>query len=125
MCDDPSWVEPIHEFAHDEFRCAIIGGYVYRGSAIPDLQGAYLFSDYCTSRIFALRHDGSAMTELVEWTDELEYVGGTPDLLCSWAVDNEGELYLLDFADGEIFKLEPAPPCLVTRYCDGEPNSVG
>ena len=40
--------------AHGGGKCAVTGGYVYRGSAIPDLQGWYVYGDYCTGEIWAL-----------------------------------------------------------------------
>jgi hypothetical protein len=43
---------------HDEGN-AIIGGYVYRGSALPSLAGAYVYGDYGSGRIWVLRHDGT------------------------------------------------------------------
>lgn len=124
-CDDPRFVPPIYEYhSHDEGMCAIIGGYVYRGNAIPDLQGAYFFGDHCTGRIFSFRYDGMTMSDFREWTDALE--DGGPDRideLISFGVDNEGELYVID-DDGELWKIVPAP-CAVNSYCMPSPNSAG
>ena len=45
---------PIHEYDHDS-GCSITGGFVYRGQQYPDLQGYYLYSDFCTGHIWILR----------------------------------------------------------------------
>ena len=55
---------PVHEYRHDE-GCSITGGYVYRGSAIPQLDGHYFFSDWCSGFIRSIAPDGSVH----DWTD--------------------------------------------------------
>lgn len=79
-------------------RCAVIGGYVYRGTAIPELQGSYVFSDYCTGRLEVLRLDGDSVTvqELVQVPD-----GAVQSL----AEGTDGELYAL--GDEGVFALRP------------------
>ena len=52
-CSPSGLVLPIHEYGHD-LGCSVTGGYVYRGSALPDLVGRYLFSDYCPGTIWSL-----------------------------------------------------------------------
>ena len=50
-------IDPVFVYPHGDgvpSGCSITGGEVYRGSAIPDLFGAYVFGDYCTSRIWAI-----------------------------------------------------------------------
>ncbi len=78
--------------------CAIIGGVVYRGTAIPWLDGAYLFGDFCTDRIWAL--EGS--TESGWQTHEI-HTGAR--LLTSFAVDGAGEVYLLFHGRHPVMKL--------------------
>ena len=56
-CDRTGLRMPIHTYHHPE-GFAVTGGFVYRGSAIPELCGTYLFADYVTGRIWGLRHDG-------------------------------------------------------------------
>ncbi len=57
-CFSPSFTPPILEYSHDGGRCSVTGGYVYRGLAIPDLYGTYLFGDYCSGEIFGARPGG-------------------------------------------------------------------
>jgi glucose/arabinose dehydrogenase len=47
----PDMVPPVYEYSHDDGGCALTGGYVYRGRAIPALQGAYVFGDFCGGRL--------------------------------------------------------------------------
>lgn len=53
-CMTDGLVPPVAEYANRSPRCSITGGYVYRGAAIPDLQGIYVFGDYCSGEIFGL-----------------------------------------------------------------------
>ena len=50
-CTTTGKTMPIAEYSHDSGRCAVTGGYVYRGRAIPALVGGYLFADYCSGEI--------------------------------------------------------------------------
>jgi hypothetical protein len=52
-------VYPIAEYSHQEGGCSVTGGYVYRGEAVPELEGVYLFGDYCSGRIWATYRDQS------------------------------------------------------------------
>ncbi|HEY8167788.1 MAG TPA: PQQ-dependent sugar dehydrogenase [Candidatus Limnocylindrales bacterium] len=53
---------PIVEYSHANGNCSITGGYVYRGSAYPNLVGQYVFADYCSGRIWTVSHGGSSKT---------------------------------------------------------------
>ncbi len=124
-CGDPSLVLPIHEYPHTEGRCAITGGYVYRGCAIPDLFGTYFYADFCTARIWSFRYDGATVTDFQERTAELGVSQGgfSIDLITSFGQDARGELYLCD-QGGEVFVIEPAGP-VPTSYCNGKTSSQG
>jgi hypothetical protein len=52
-CGDPTFVRPVFEYTHDAGECSITGGYVYRGGAIPQLFGTYVYGDYCMGRLWA------------------------------------------------------------------------
>lgn len=90
---------PIVEYPHSE-GCAVTGGYVYRGEALPELQGTYFLGDYCTGKIWTLRrHDAG------EW--QFHFFMQTPATISSFGDDEAGELYLVDYK-GDIFRLSPA-----------------
>jgi len=84
-----SLTPPVHEYTHSE-GCAVIGGYVYRGSAMPQLVGHYLYSDYCGGWLRSFRWTGQADVDHKEWPGI--YV---PEA-SSFGRDGSGELYLLD-----------------------------
>src|SRR5260370_11918784 len=94
-------LKPIVEHPHSDFR-SLTGGYVYHGKRLKDLVGAYIYGDFDTGRIWALRHDGKKVTfhqELVS----------TPRRIVSWAEDNAGQLYFVDFMGGQLHLLLPGP----------------
>lgn len=93
---------PLAEHNHADFR-SITGGYVYRGSRLPELRGAYVYGDYDTGRVWALRYDGRR----VAWQQELV---DTPLRIVDFCEDRAGEIYLVDFMGGVIYELAPAPP---------------
>ncbi len=100
-CDKTGLLPPVFDYATGSGgTCAVTGGFVYRGSAIPDLRGAYVFSDYCSGEIYALRADKGILTEQ-------ETIAETDLNVSSLAQDNTGELYALDLAHGGIYKLVP------------------
>jgi glucose/arabinose dehydrogenase len=98
--DRREMVFPVHTYEHDGSVCAVTGGYAYRGSRIADLAGAYLFADFCTGEIQALRRSD----ERVEGPVGL---GPVVPLLSSFGEDAEGELYVLSLA-GEVLRVVPA-----------------
>jgi glucose/arabinose dehydrogenase len=87
---------PVHEYGHDE-GCSVTGGRVYRGAAIPELDGLYFYSDWCGGWLRSFRWDGSVATEHTEWLTGLGQVN-------SFGVDSEGELYVLTW-EGEIGRI--------------------
>lgn len=95
-------IPPIYVYDHTGGACAVIGGYVYRGSAIRDLAGVYIFGDYCTGEVRGLL----ARRGIVIDTTPLG-----PDLgessLTAFGQDDQGELYVVD-SGGSISRLVPA-----------------
>ena len=86
-------VSPVFEYSHDDGGCVVTGGYVYRGAAIPALTGAYVFGDFCTGRIEALRvRDGHVVDR---WS-----LGPTLPNLSSFGQDAAGELYAMSLSGG-------------------------
>ena len=84
---------------------AIIGGVVYRGKAIPDFVGTYLFGDHSTQEMFTLAFDpGTGVA-----TDQ-KLVDAPAARWVSFAEDNDGEVYAVALEQGQIYKLLPAAP---------------
>ncbi|PZC47280.1 MAG: Glucose/arabinose dehydrogenase, beta-propeller fold [Chloroflexi bacterium] len=96
-CDQTGLQLPVVTYGR-EHGCSITGGYVYRGERLPSLQGAYVYGDFCSGKIWSLRYDGSVVTEHHLLIDS--------DLqITSFAQDSDGDLYVLS-RDSGIFRLE-------------------
>ena len=93
-------VFPAYEYFHDGSVCAVTGGYVYRGEAIPGLRGAYVFGDFCRGRIEAIHLRNGSATEPVR-------LGPVVPNLASFGQDADGELYALSLS-GDVYRLVPA-----------------
>jgi uncharacterized repeat protein (TIGR03806 family) len=96
--------KPVVEHDHNEFRC-IVGGYVYHGKRLPELQNAYIYGDYDTGRVWMFRHDRK--TDKV--TDHKEMVD-TQLRIVAWGEDLNGEIYAVDHQGGGLHRIIPAPP---------------
>ena len=96
-CQREGMTTPIWEYSLDGEPCSVIGGYVYRGSAIPWLKGAYVYGDYCSGKVFGLRHIDDEVIEHQQLAD-------TDLSIMSFAQNNDGELYLLSQKSG-IYRL--------------------
>jgi len=109
LCGDVSLVRPVYEYPHTEDRCAVIGGYVYRGAAIPQLFGRYLFADYCSSRTWSLVWDGAGgvVSTPIEHSQDLDFGVGRLGLPTAIAEGGAGDLYFVDYAD--VYRLIPEP----------------
>ena len=125
-CNAPTITLPIHDYGALSPPHAIIGGHVYRGSAIPDLRGAYFFADYMTAQIWSCRRAGSGITQLVDRTVELTPSVGLIVGPTAFGEDGYGELYVCDFSGG-VFKIVPTVPTLVgvVPYGAGTPGCSG
>ena len=93
---------PLLTYSHANGGCSVTGGYVYRGEAIPDLRGAYLYGDLCQGRIRAVLAADGAVVE-----DRDLGVAVDPDTLVSFGEDAAGELYVLS-ANGTLNRVVPA-----------------
>ena len=101
-CDRTGLELPVAEYEHD-LGCSITGGYVYRGTRLPALLGAYLYGDFCSGRIWALRYDGGQVREQLELVE-------TDLSISSFGEDQAGEIYVLDFdpsGSAGIYRLVP------------------
>jgi len=94
-------VDPITEYDHSVGQ-SITGGYVYRGSSIPALQGIYIFGDFVSGRIWGIPADsqqGVAPDELID----------TSLGIASFAQSPDGEIYVIDYVAGEIHQIVTPP----------------
>jgi glucose/arabinose dehydrogenase len=98
-CDKAGVTMPITEYPH-EAGCAVIGGVVYHGAAIPALRGAYLFSDNCSGTLWAIDAGLDAPQAPVTLAE-------TGRAISSIGVDDAGEVYLTDLA-GALLRLVPS-----------------
>ena len=89
-CDQSGLELPVIEYAQSQGGCSVTGGYVYRGARLASLQGAYVYGDFCSGKVWALRHDGSRVTEHRELVD-------TALPIAAFGEDRQGELYVLSF----------------------------
>jgi len=100
-CDASGFDPPVFVYRHPE-GFSVTGGYVYRGNAIPLLCGAYLYADYVTQRLWALRlRDGrvAAQAELLTKAAAIS----------SFGQDEELELHVADHRAGRILKIIASP----------------
>ncbi|HYC32471.1 MAG TPA: PQQ-dependent sugar dehydrogenase [Gemmatimonadales bacterium] len=99
-CDRSGLVLPVIEYGHGS-GCSVTGGYVYRGSAIPALQGHYFYADFCSGFVRSFRLEGGVVVEEADWPS-LRPGGGVP----SFGEDSAGELYVVA-EDGRVLKIVP------------------
>ncbi len=96
---------PVYEYKHP-IGFSVTGGYVYHGPA-SGLEGAYIFGDYVTSKIFALL-PGSSHAEAVDITDRIVNSAGLIENISSFGLDAQGRLYVVDLVTGSIDRLTPS-----------------
>ncbi|MEO6057740.1 MAG: PQQ-dependent sugar dehydrogenase [Gemmatimonadales bacterium] len=99
-CDLTRYTLPVLEYSHAE-GCSISGGFLYRGAAIPALQGHYFYADYCRGWVRSFRLENGQAVEVQQWPS-LAPGGAVP----SFGRDAAGELYVLT-AEGRVFRIVP------------------
>ncbi len=112
-CDRTGFTPPVIDYPHRD-GCSITGGIVYRGKALPALDGRYFYADFCTNfvRSFVWTHDASSPTaagwarDHWEWNEAIDPRSAITQI-SSFGVDADGEMYLVSL-DGKIWKLVPA-----------------
>ena len=97
-CDKSGLTAPIAEYSHSEGE-AIIGGYVYRGAAIPALKGIYVFGDYISGKIWGLRLVSPGTWRRVLLLSSGKFISG-------FGQDAAGELYVLDYNNGIVYSIQ-------------------
>jgi glucose/arabinose dehydrogenase len=96
-CDTTGKTIPIIVYSHTGGACSVTGGYVYRGSRRPELQGAYIYGDYCNGKIWMLRYNNGNVS-----SDSLLIT--LPTSLSSFGVDEQNELYILGYTNGKVYR---------------------
>ena len=96
-CSTAGMIDPITEYSHASGRCSITGGYVYRGLQVPDLQGVYLYGDFCSGTLWGLREvqDSAPINQVVIETGLN---------ISSFGEGVDGELYVID-RNGELYRI--------------------
>jgi glucose/arabinose dehydrogenase len=98
-CNRTGFVEPVFEYGTSEGR-SITGGYVYNGKRLSAIKGQYIYGDYVSGTIWALKYDEASKQATNTLLTRL--VGS----LSSFGEDEAGELYLLNYQTGKIQQLE-------------------
>lgn len=106
-CDTTGMTPPTFEYDHANGECAILGGYVYRGSAVPELQGRYFYTDLCVGKLLSFAYRTGNVTETVDWTLPI------PGTAFSFGTDAAQELYVLadpggSATSGQILRVQRA-----------------
>jgi glucose/arabinose dehydrogenase len=101
-CSRDGLLPPVTDYSSTADDCSITGGFVYRGSKAGGLRGAYVYGDYCTGKIWALRAQGSVQSENRQIADADFNVS-------SFAQGRDGEIYVLQHSEsgGGIYQLVP------------------
>ncbi len=91
-CDQSGLVLPAIEVGHgDAGTCSITGGVVYRGAAIPEIDGHFFYSDYCGAYLRSFAWDGTQAVEPIDWTPQVGILDGG---VVGFGVDGAGEMYV-------------------------------
>ena len=105
----PNHTPPIFEY-NNEGTAGVIGGYVYRGAAIDELQGTYFFADLATDKVTSFRFTGGGgVTELTDRTAELISPTGISGSITSFGEDGFGNIYLVSFDGGKVGMITAIP----------------
>lgn len=96
-CDTTGLTLPIFEYDHGQ-GCSITGGYVYRGEQYPQLNGIYVFTDYCTGNLWVTR-------QVSPGEFETERLGRLPGSISSFGEDEAGELYAVRDSEGAVYRV--------------------
>jgi uncharacterized repeat protein (TIGR03806 family) len=103
-CFSTAFTPPVYEYSHTGGSKSVIGGYVYRGGSMPDLDGTYVYADFYDGAVFGLFLDPAAGT----WSSSLLATAAGLQI-SSFAEDQAGELYLLDYS-GRIYAIRDNNP---------------
>ncbi|MGB3329452.1 MAG: PQQ-dependent sugar dehydrogenase [Thermomicrobiales bacterium] len=97
-CDDTGLTPPVFVYSHQEGGCSVTGGYVYRGTAVPSLEGTYLCGDYCSGLVWGIGAGADGA-----WVASAPVESGLS--ISSFGQDEAGELYITDIATGTLLRI--------------------
>jgi hypothetical protein len=97
-CSTAGLTLPVAEYTHAD-GCSVTGGFVYRGTDVPDLQGRYLYSDYCSGWVRSFTFFGGQAVDPRQWPDLSPGPGVT-----SFAEDGRGEVYIMT-QNGGLYRI--------------------
>jgi glucose/arabinose dehydrogenase len=97
-CSRDGLVLPITDYGRS-VGTTIIGGYVYRGRLVPNLKEYYIFGDFGSGTIFSLLYDGVTATRQTLLSTDLN--------ISSFGRDENGEVYVVSYGDGRIYRIGP------------------
>jgi glucose/arabinose dehydrogenase len=113
VCGDAALTDPVYDYSHS-IGGSVIGGYVYRGTAIPEFEGLYFFGDFLRAKIWSFRPVGDeGIAEFVDRTTDFIPPGTARPIsyISTFGEDVDGELYVADIYDSKVYKIVPYP-CL-------------
>ena len=97
-CDRQGLELPAVEYDHAAGACSVTGGFVYRGTAIPEIAGHYFYSDYCAGWVRSFRFSNGTVSDQRSW--EMGDLGS----VTSFGEDASGELYIVS-ANGRVYRI--------------------
>jgi glucose/arabinose dehydrogenase len=100
-CGSVAYTAPAVTYDH-ALGCSVTGGFVYRGSAVPVMQGRYVYGDYCSGRMWTMSRDRDG-----RWQSEL--LLNTGHQIATFGEDSAGEIYWTDLGSGNIYRLVAVP----------------
>jgi len=125
-CNDPGYTDPVHVYSLAGAACAVTGGVVYTGCAIPDLKGTYFFADYCNGQINSFKMVGGALTALTNRTTELDPPGTLAlNTITHFGRDACGEILICDQNGGELYRVVPGAPAPMADLGNGKVGGNG
>lgn len=95
---DAIFIDPVHEYDHSLGKL-ITGGYVYRGQALPEFYGIYIFGDFISGRVWG-------MLPNEDYCRAVEELFQTGSYISTFGEDENGDLYFSDYLQGVIYRLE-------------------
>lgn len=109
-CNGTTLTAPVRTYAHNSAGgYSITGGFVYRGCAMPDMQGIYFYADYSSNNSWSMKMVSGVVTEFVTRNSELQVAlgGQTVNQISAFGEDDNAEMYIADLG-GQIYKIVPA-----------------